>query len=169
MNRLIIKLLAILLFFLINTEKSVCQEQLVNQFDSIGNKTGVWVEFKIYPTKSKAIHSSPRSLKTSQMAYYDTLINNHILMKQSGVYENGFRSGVWKEFFYNGNLRIVTNYSMGKLTGDFQLFHFNSNIKAKGTITRDKYILIEGFDEEGSLIGKRNVLTSDIIRMILLE
>jgi len=51
--------------------------------------------------------------------------------------EEGKREGLWKEYYLNGVLKSVGEYSDGKRIGDWKFYHSNGQVEQIGSYTRD--------------------------------
>ena len=65
----------------------------------------------------------------------DSSLMSGVLYCDSGIMGNivdGKRDGLYKEWYWMGNLRIEANYNKGSLQGYFRCWHENGNIDAEG-------------------------------------
>lgn len=61
-------------------------------------------------------------------------------LKIKGKYNNGKKSGVWKEFIYNGNTVSEGKYDDNLKIGLWVEYHYNSKKKSEGEYEKDKRI-----------------------------
>ncbi|MES2447026.1 MAG: hypothetical protein V4546_07585 [Bacteroidota bacterium] len=87
-------------------------------------------------------------------------------VKEEGDYDKGHKNGLWKKYDDKAKISEKLSYHYGKLTGDYQKFWLNGNLKLTGKYSNDKKLglweyyysdaklaLRENFDEEGKSIG----------------
>ena len=90
----------------------------------------------------------------------DSLLMNGVLYCDSGIMGNivdGKRDGSYKEWEWNGNLRVEGNYNKGSLQGYFKYWWKNGNIKSEGNYHNGKRWdgLHRSWYENGQLSSER--------------
>lgn len=55
-----------------------------------------------------------------------------------GSYNKGLKTGVWKQFFYNGKIEKIATYENNKLNGLFQLYYDYGKLRTTGYYTEGK-------------------------------
>ena len=79
-------------------------------------------------------------------------------IKVVGVYKNGFKHGLWREFRSNKRLKLNCNFKNGKLNGIWEWFNPNGTIREKGAYEDGIKIGIwEERDSQGQLTNQINL------------
>ena len=91
----------------------------------------------------------------------DSSLMNGVLYCDSGIMGNivdGKRDGLYKEWYWMGNLRIEANYNKGSLQGYFRCWHENGNIDGEGNYHNGQRWdgIHRSWYENGQLSNERN-------------
>ena len=91
----------------------------------------------------------------------DSSLMNGVLYCDSGIMGNivdGKRDGLYKEWYWMGNLRIEANYNKGSLQGYFRCWHENGNIAGEGNYHNGQRWdgIHRSWYENGQLSNERN-------------
>lgn len=86
----------------------------LNQVDEIGRKQGYW--------------------KVKKLA------DNKWVLKEEGHYNNNLKSGYWKDYYLNGNLKSLVFFTDGRPNGSCEVYHENGLIKEKGVFAKNKWV-----------------------------
>jgi len=74
---------------------------------------------------------------------------------ESGSYLNGKKSGVWTEFWRNGQLFVKSGYIDGEWHGVWERYHYNGFLREVGKHQKGQRSgLWKWYDETGSLISQ---------------
>ncbi|MBL6963144.1 MAG: hypothetical protein ISR55_04925 [Bacteroidetes bacterium] len=76
------------------------------------------------------------------------------ILQVSGQYNlQGIKTGIWTEYYANGEISSVELYQDGKLHGNYKSFHKNGHIWATGKYNHGcKEGKFELYDQDGNLI-----------------
>lgn len=78
--------------------------------------------------------------------------NKHAILVAEGVYVNGEKHGIWKEYYdHTGELMIEEEYNHGVSHGIYRCFHPNGKIWSEGRFEngrREGYFRV--YDEKGN-------------------
>jgi antitoxin component YwqK of YwqJK toxin-antitoxin module len=162
-----IKFLIVLFYFFFSLNLN--GQITINQIDSLGNKEGIWREFKILPytiIKENTLYRYPSD--SSLTILIDELDFNEksILVEAIGRYQNGLKNSEWIEFYSNKKKKSVVEYVEGVPKGKCKLYYTNEKLKMSCIIGNEKKVQISIYDEGGCLINKPFVEKNDIIRSI---
>jgi antitoxin component YwqK of YwqJK toxin-antitoxin module len=91
-----------------NNSQPIIDGKRINQYDSEGNKTGYWE------------------------SYHFIGDGNRVRVLNKGDYLDGYRVGVWDEYYDNGQLRSSINYVGGKKDGVWEIYRQNGEIIFRG-------------------------------------
>ena len=128
---------------------SLCLAQTqINVTDSLGKKQGHWVVIG--------------KMKPNATAY----LPNQLI--EEGYYKDNRKTGVWKEYYSNGNQKNELNFENGRPSGKAIMYHENGCIKEEGNWKNNRWYgtyksynekeeLMEQrvFDEKGKISGSR--------------
>ena len=118
--------------FFIQCEK----EKLVNYIDEKNQKQGHWII----------------TGKITNLPGYNS---NQIV--EHGQYINDKKSGMWKGYYPNGNLKHEITYVDGIAIGNAKLYYDNGNISDKGYWDRNKWVgTYKFYSYEGKLLQTLN-------------
>lgn len=148
---------------------SLCKAQeFTNQYDSLGYKQGIWIEYKAVP--SSIIENGKKSYSAdSSIVYTEDLFlyeGNCDFEKQVGEYKNSLREGLWKLYYPGIILFGQINYYRGIPFGEIVLYYSNGNVALKGKISYDLHSKWETFDEEGNLLQSLEGSAKEIVGVI---
>ncbi|MDX2173775.1 MAG: hypothetical protein SFY56_11690 [Bacteroidota bacterium] len=95
------------------------QNDTINVTDSLGKKQGYWI------VKGK---DKPNTCYAP----------NQIV--ETGFYKDGRKTGIWKEFYCNGNKKNELNFKDGRPSGSATMYHENGKISETGTWERNRWV-----------------------------
>lgn len=133
-----------------------------NNFNSLGNKEGVWYEVVIMAffnipsfREYYVIGSYNNGLRNGVTKYYN--YDNRSLQYEA-TYKNGILDGMFKIFDEMGNIGVLYIYKNGKRNGQYIAYYNNGNVRYKGTMKDDK---LSGEYFEYSKSGKLTLYVKD--------
>jgi hypothetical protein len=106
----------------------------LNQTDSINKKQGYWI---IYSTYS---NSSAYAINYKQ---------------QEGRYKNNLKTGLWKEYYYTGNIKNCINFENGKPHGSIKIYSENGELREEGVWEKNKWIEYKIYKDEKAQLNNR--------------
>lgn len=138
-----------------------------NQVDSLGLRQGEWVEYRVLPNSvlelGKIDSIAPGIVILSDKHIFE---DNCIVHLQVGNYENGLRTGLWKEYDPNGNLRYEVTYLKGIPFGAFRSYYPNGNLAVAGIFSNEPFISIDIYKEDGILLRSETVPVKEILELL---
>lgn len=145
------------------------QSQVINYVDSCGYKQGLWMEYRVEPSKIIAYGLESYSLDSSfiildDLLIYDKRSKKYNLLKQVGHYKNSLRAGIWSEYTYDGRLHRRVNYKEGIINGECSKYYKSSSLLARSIISYSKFTIVEYYRETGELYRTDTVLTSEVVK-----
>lgn len=108
----------IFLLFLFLISKTYSQNDTINKTDSLGKKNGLWI--------LKGKDKPNMCYKPEQIA-------------EEGYYKNGKKTGIWKEYFCNGNLKNSVTFENGKPSGIASIYYENGKIQESGLFINNRW------------------------------
>ena len=135
-----------------------------NKIDSLGLKQGLWVELEAKPDIVGITHLDLDDGTFEEIMKYD--YDNYCILKYEGYYENSLRTGEWKVYSPNGNIRYIITFKNGIINGNFKLYHLNGEIKLQGYIDRKPMTTVSYYDEEGTFIKQADWFTNGLIERL---
>ena len=111
------------------------------------------------------------------ISYFD---NNKARVERDGSYENNRKTGIWKTYYENGNLKSEITYVNNKADGYARIYYENGKISEegiwKGTKWVGKYLYYHengnkayewSFNENGKRTGERCPVKAQLAEKIL--
>jgi antitoxin component YwqK of YwqJK toxin-antitoxin module len=106
-----------------NREQVKKYGELINQYNSDGNKEGVWEEY----SPSGKLESRVGFKNGDWEGVYQTFYPNEQIQYDGQTKDDNF-VGIWKHFYINGNLKEIGSYVDGKMDGVWKGYlPFNEN------------------------------------------
>ena len=141
----------------------------INRLDSIGLKTGNWIEYRAYPSETIFNYIQQNPQDSSKVVILDKpLMDKPISLIQKGQYINGLKNGIWKEYWPNGSLKNEVTYMNGIPQGYFKIIFTNKN-SITGNIIPAKQIEVEIYNDNNDLLEKKNIETAEITKVIFIK
>lgn len=159
----------LLLIILLFTITSKIDAQIApNNVDSQGLKQGLWREFKIpFDIATKKIGVKIPKIKSKYFFFTkDEQRKFFPIIECVGKYKNGLKTGMWVEYYGNGNLKNQINYSNGKPNGKCKVYWINGNLKEVFIINSNDSIQVLFYKQNGELLIKKKVSKILLIRGI---
>jgi antitoxin component YwqK of YwqJK toxin-antitoxin module len=120
--------------FLLFSIRVFAQTESINKIDSLGKKQGKW----IITGKDKAA----------------TCYKNYQIIEE-GEYNDNKKTGLWTEYYCNGNIRNILTFKAGRPNGYATMFHENGKISEEGFWKNNRYIgLYKLYDSLGVVINE---------------
>ena len=141
-----------------------------NDVDSLGLKQGMWREFiipinymntvciKVPKDSSQCIYLS----KDKDRKYFP-------IVECVGEYKDGLKTGIWFEYYGNGNIKSQIEYNNGIPHGDCKYFSGNGILITEFTISSDDSVSIKAWEDTGAFILEKKVPKNQVIRRIYEE
>ncbi|HEY9115695.1 MAG TPA: hypothetical protein VIN10_13430 [Bacteroidales bacterium] len=142
-----------------------------NNVDSLGFKQGMWREFKI-PFGIVTDYVGIEIPQVDDKYYYLTKDKDRKyfpIIECIGEYKNGLKTGVWKEFHGNGNLKSQIEYKKGVPIGNGKMFWGNGVLKEEFTISSEDSISVKTYNLNGNLMDEMVVPKTRVIKAIYEE
>lgn len=95
------------------------QNDTLNSIDSLGKKQGHWM------VKGK---DKPNTCYTSNQTI------------ETGFYKDGRKTGIWKEYFCNGNLKNELVFENGRPSGPAKMYYENGKIQESGMWQNNRWV-----------------------------
>jgi hypothetical protein len=140
-----------------------------NYVDSIGQKQGDWVEYRVLPSKIIINDLYPKIVDgDSVLIMYDHKIfdERSEIVSCVGKYKDGLKIGLWKEFYSNDTLKSEVEYRNGIPFGSCKLFWKNGNLKMQCEIEKEERVRVVCFDTDGTMVVDTIAKKSGIIKSI---
>lgn len=143
----------------------IAHTQNVNLVDSSGYKQGLWVEYRVEPSKIILNGLQTYSIDSSyilidDLLIYDKRIRKYTLLKQVGQYKNSLRVGVWSEYSYDGRLRRRVTYKDGIINGECTKYYKSGSMLSRSIISNSKFTLVEYYRQTGELFRVDTTFTN---------
>lgn len=121
---MIMKILFVIAFFclsIITNAQSyeILGRDTINLTDANGMKQGKWIQFG---------------------RYQNLVCSNSKQITEEGVYKNNKRTGLWIEYFCNGNFRNKITYTDGRPDGYKIIYRENGTVLAEGNWKFDHWV-----------------------------
>jgi len=160
----------LLIFTLIIFRYDIIAQITPNEVDSVGFKQGMWREF-IIPIQNMGSICFKIPKDSSQCIYLSKNEDRKYfpIVECIGEYEDGFKTGLWVEYYGNGNIKSQIEYKNGIPVGKCQWFWGNGIIKEEFTIGSEDSIIVKVWDENGEFLIKKKVLKTLVIKNIYEE
>ncbi len=157
------------LFIIINLLTFCLFSQSISdsQLDSLGLKQGEWVEYRVMPNEVQE-YGKIDSIAPGIVILSDKLIfaDECWVHMQVGNYENGLKTGLWKEYYPNGSLKSEITYLKGIPLGPFRSYYPNGNLAVAGIFSNEPFISIDIYKEDGILLRSETVPVKEILKSI---
>jgi antitoxin component YwqK of YwqJK toxin-antitoxin module len=105
--------------FLLFSVRVFAQTESINKIDSLGKKQGKW----IITGKDKAA----------------TCYKNYQIIEE-GEYNDNKKTGLWTEYYCNGNIRNILTFKAGRPNGYATMFHENGKISEEGFWKNNRFV-----------------------------
>jgi hypothetical protein len=147
---------------------SKAQRFTPNTVDSLGHKQGMWTEFRIpfeiangevlikFPDTKKEYYSLKKEVDRQYFPIIECI----------GEYENGCKTRVWVEYYWNDTIHSRINYKEGVPFGDCEIFWISGALKMDFVIGITDSIPVSFYDSRGEFLGRKMVLTIQLIQSI---
>jgi len=140
--------------------------------DSSGLKQGMWREF-IIPINHMTTVCIKVPKDSSQCIYLskDKDRKYFPIVECVGEYKDGLKTGIWFEYYGNGNIKSQLEYKNGIPLGDCKYFSGNGALIAEFTISSSDSdsVSIKTWEDTGAFILEKKVPKTQVIRMIYEE
>jgi antitoxin component YwqK of YwqJK toxin-antitoxin module len=83
-----------------------------------------------------------------------------------GEYKNGSKTGIWKEYYGNGNIKSQIEYNSGIPVGKCQWFWGNEILKEEFTISSEDSVTIKVWENTGEFMLEKKVPKTQVIKGI---
>jgi len=139
-----------------------------NYVDSLGFKQGLWHEFKV-PTYLATENIGIKTPKITSEYYYLTKDRDRKffpIIECIGKYINGLKTGVWVEYYGNGNIKSKIEFKKGIPNGKCEMFWGNGVLKEKFSINSNDSTQVLMYNQTGKLLIEKKVLKKIMIKEI---
>ena len=116
-----------------NNKQPIKDGKRINQYDSEGNKQGMWYDY--YDGK---LYSKGNYINNKKEGYWETYHSNGQLEGKVS-YVNGKRNGICEYYWANGNLWIKDNYVNGKRNGACEYYNKDGSLNRRELFKNGKY------------------------------
>ncbi len=155
--------------FLIITFRGFSQDEEISfSIDSLGLKQGYWIELEVKPELFSVSHVSLSNGKSIEEFNYS--FKNYRIFKYSGNYQDGYRTGLWEvTLFENGEVYYKLHFEKGLISGQFEVYYPNGNLKLTGNIIRTKKTKVTYYDENGKYLKCEEWFTRSLLERLYLR
>ena len=109
----------------------------VNRIDGEGKKQGKWI---VFGRDKPGSYCDPEQ-KTEE-----------------GVFKDNRKTGIWLEYYCNGNIKNKITFVGGRPDGEVSLFYMNGQLSEKGTWKNNRFIgKYKQFDSIGNLVQEKDI------------
>jgi antitoxin component YwqK of YwqJK toxin-antitoxin module len=114
----------------------------INKFCINGNKDGFWLEYKendnyVYMSITGEDHGEWELIDLKNETYYPS---DYIIIG-FGHYSNGKKIGLWKRFYFSGNVSAEINYKNDRIIGTCNLYYESGQIMIVASIVGEVVIV----------------------------
>ena len=159
---------ASLLFLFSYSIRAESQTITSNTVDTLGQKQGMWREFKIpfnVLTERVAI-KVPKIKRDYYLLTPDEDRKYFPIIECVGAYKDNRKTGKWTEYFSNGKIKSIVNYKDGIPSGKCQMFWENGVLKMECNISDKAHFPIVIYNSDGTLLRKQMGTKAYVIRAI---
>jgi len=138
-----------------------------NKVDSIGLKQGLWREFFI-PNNYMGFVCLKIPKDSSQCIYLSEIEDRKYfpIVECVGEYKDGLKTGIWIEYYGNGNMKSQCEYKIGIPIGKFKEYWVNGILKEEFTISSEDSVTIKVWEDTGEFILEKKVPKIQVIKSI---
>ncbi|PRY91931.1 hypothetical protein BY457_1222 [Marinilabilia salmonicolor] len=145
------------------------QIQAKNKVDSLGQRQGKWVEYKLLPSQISINHTF-KTEKDGEIVYivFDKKIYDEKseIITCTGQYKNGLKTGLWIKYYSNDTIKSKVEFRNGIPYGKCQHYWKNGQLKIECIIGDDFNIPVIAYDINGNKVIEKLAPKDQLIKGI---